>query len=295
MSRLLVKPRIVPQASGATIAVALTIITASAGSAAAEPLAPSPAQASAPTSAETPEPPANDPSAVFADVERPWLFSPDATAPPPGRALATMSVGYAQIDRGAARPFAGNIAQAGAVFGAGVEVGVFRFASLHAEGLLSGSGGSVNAGAMAGATFYPLPAKSWIDIGISIGYLRELGGSDGIWGRASASADLGPVRASVAALAEHVFAPDRDPVDLLLSAGASYRVASFFRLGAEYVVQDLEGAWEEEEEDGGIRHFLSPTATFEIYHRVRLSAGPAFGLSQGSPPIAGRLQAGYSF
>ncbi|MEZ4309744.1 MAG: hypothetical protein R3F14_17040, partial [Polyangiaceae bacterium] len=171
-----------------------------------------------------------------------------------------------------------------------------RFVSVHAEGLLSGDGRTVNAGAMAGASFFPLPAKSLVDIAISAGYLRELGGSDGVWGRATVAGDLGPVRLSLMGLAEHIFAEDRDPIDLLVSAGVSWRVVSFFRLGAEYVVQDLEGAWEEEEEeDGGIRHFVSPTAMLDLFHRVRLTAGPAFGLSEGSPAVAGRLQAGYSF
>jgi hypothetical protein len=236
-------------------------------------------------------------TSVFQGVERPWLYSADATAPPPGHVLASMGVGYAQLDRGAARPFAADIAHAGAVFSAGAEAGVFRFASLHAEGLLAGDGAKVSAGAMAGVTFYPLPIKSPVDVGISTGYLRELGGANGIWGRVAVAGDLGPVRLQLTALGEHVFSPGRDSIDLLVSTGASYRIASFLRLGAEYVVQDLEGAWEAEEEeaDGGIRHFVSPTLSLELGRRVRLTGGPAFGLSPGSPGVLGRVAAGYSF
>lgn len=310
MSLLRLKTPLLPAAAALlSAATALLAGTASADPPpAADPASPPPAASSAapswvvstgPTFGESPAPAPDSTAAIFEGVERPWLYSPDATAPPPGHVLVTMGVGYAQIDRGAARPFAGNIAQAGAVFGAGAEVGIFRFASVHAEGLLAGDGaGTVNAGAMAGVTFYPLPAKSPVDVAVSAGYLRELGGGNGVWGRVTVAGDLGPVRLSLAALGEHVFEEDRDAVDLLVSTGASWKVAQLFRLGFEYVVQDLEGAFfeeEEEEADGGIRHFLSPTATFELYRRVRLSAGPAFGLSPGSPSVLGRLQAGYSF
>jgi hypothetical protein len=239
--------------------------------------------------------PATPPKPLFADVQRPWLYSPDATAPPPGHVLASLGVEYADIDKAVGRPFAANLVHAGAVMTAGAELGVFKFASVHAEGFFAGTGGNVNAGALAGVTFYPTPAGFPVNVAISTGYLRELGGSDGVWGRVTAAGDLGPVRLAVSGLGAHVFAPGRDALDLLLTAGASYRVASFFRLGAEYVVQDLEGAWEEDEEEGGVRHFLSPTATLELYHRVRISAGPAFGLSPASPKVLGRLQAGFGF
>src|SRR4051794_38030205 len=117
----------------------------------------------------------------WADVRRPWLYASDPTAPPAGHVLTSLGVGIAQIDRGAARPFAANVAHAGAVFSAGAEVGIFKFASLHAEGLLAGDGGSVNGGAMLGASFYLLGPKSPVGIVLSGGYLHELGGADGVW------------------------------------------------------------------------------------------------------------------
>jgi hypothetical protein len=240
------------------------------------------------------EPPAA--ARPFQGVERPWLYSPDATAPPPGHLLANMNVGYADTTLGAGRPFAGNLVHAGAVFGAGVEVGILRFASVSAEGLLSGDGSAVSAGGMVGVTAYPLPASSPIKLALSAGYLRELGGGDGVWGRVTAAGDVGPVRLALMGLGSHVLSPGRDAIDLLVSAGASVKVVSFLRLGAEYVVQDLEGAWEgdRDEAEGGVRHFLSPMASLEL-GRVRLTAGPAFGLSPESPRVLGRLQAGYAF
>lgn len=250
-----------------------------------------------------PEPPARDAATPdarpdpWARVQRPWLYGVDPTAPPPGHVLASMGVGYAQIDRGAAAPFAANVAHGGAVFNAGAEVGVLRWMSLHGEGLLSGEGskGGVHGGGMLGASFYPLPAKSPVDLSVSAGYLRELGGGNGMWGRASIAASFRNARFVVTALGSHIFEKGRDPVDFLVTAGASYAVIPILRLGVEYTVQDLEGLWEAEEADGGVRHFLGPTASLELTKRVRITAGPSFGLSQGSPAVLGRMSASYAF
>jgi hypothetical protein len=237
----------------------------------------------------------------WAEVRRPWLYAADPTAPPAGHVLTSLGVGIAQIDRGAARPFAANVAHAGAVFSAGAEVGIFKFASLHAEGLLAGDGGNVNGGAMLGASLYLLGPKSPVGVALSGGYLRELGGANGVWGRASIAGDLGHVRLILTGLGEHVFSTTaatggpRDGIDLLITAGASYRVTDTFQLGAEYVVQDLEGLWDADELDGGVRHFLGPTATLQLARHVQIGAGPSFGLSAQSPRVLGRMSASYAF
>lgn len=255
-----------------------------------------------------PEPPARDapsPAPIpdpWALVQRPWLYASDPTAPPPGHVLTSLGVGYAQVDRGASRPFAGDIAHAGAVFSAGAEVGILRFASLKAEGLLAGQGSTMSAGAMVGANVYPLDPRGPIALAFSGGYLRELGGDNGLWGRVAVAGDLGPARLVLTALGEHVFAastPDgperRDDIDLVITAGASFALTQALHLGAEYVVQDLEGAWDPEEAEGGVRHFIGPVASLELARRVRITAGPAFGLSSGSPSVLGRLAAMYAF
>ncbi|APR88349.1 hypothetical protein A7982_13698 [Minicystis rosea] len=232
----------------------------------------------------------------WADVRRPWLYSADPTAPPPGHVMAGLGVGYAQVDRGAARPFAANYAHAGAVFNAAAEVGVFRFMSVQAEGMLSGEGADkVRAGGVIGLAFYPLPKKSPVDLSLAAGYLRELGGGNGVWGRASAAINWRDARFVVSAVGSHIFEKGRDDIDLLLTAGATYAILPILRVGVEYVVQDLEGAWEEDEADGGIRHFIGPTASIQLARRVYLTAGPAFGLSKGSPGVLGRMAASYAF
>src|SRR5262249_54886967 len=82
-------------------------------------------------------PPAPPPPAT---IERPWLYTVDPTGPAQGQVLASLGIGYAAVDHGATRPFAADRAHAGAVFSAGAEVGVFRFASIQVEGLVSGQG-----------------------------------------------------------------------------------------------------------------------------------------------------------
>jgi hypothetical protein len=236
--------------------------------------------------------------ALWSTVERPWLYQADPSAPPAGHVIAGLSVGYAAVDRGAARPFAADLARAGAVYSATAEVGVHRLVALHGEGLLAGQGtsSSVSGGAMLGVTAYPLPQGAPVDASVSAGYLRELGGSSGAWGRIAVAGDVGPARLVLTALGEHVFEPGRDGVDVLVTTGVSYALADAVRVGAEYVVQDLEGAWDPEEADGGIRHFVGPNVALELMrHRARLVAGPAFGLSEGSPRFLGRVAALYSF
>jgi hypothetical protein len=116
------------------------------------------------------------------------------------------------------------------------------------------------------------------------------GGAFGTWARAAASYDFGPLRVAGNLHFEKAFASARDRVDILALAGVSYRVASAFRLGAEYVGQDLEDAIEREEAEGGARHFLGPTAALDLQAgRLQLVAGPAFGLNERSPRFLGRV------
>lgn len=261
--------------------------------AAAQPAQPAPPIAAEPARDKpTPAPTAD----LWRDVRRPWLYSADPTAPPPGHVLASLGVGYAETNRGAVRPFAANYAHAGAVMNAGVEVGVLRFMSVQAEGLISGEGaGKVNGGGTIGLGFYPLPKSSPVDLTVAAGYLRELGGGNGIWARAAAAVSVKDLRFVLSTVGSHVFEKGRDEVDILVTAGATYAIIPAVRVGVEYVIQDLEGIWDPEEAEGGVRHFVGPTASLELAQRVFLSAGPAFGLSSGAPSILGRVNASYAF
>lgn len=236
------------------------------------------------------------------DVPRRWLYSVDPAAPAAGHAVAGLGVGYAPIDTGVGRPFAADLAHAGAVFDVSAEVGLARFASVVGQGLMAGQGGGqVSAGAMLGVSLHPWPVMGGpVDVAVSGGYLRELGGANGAWGRVAVAGDVRALRLTASALGEHVVATrldgaqGRDGIDLVMTTGASYELWQVLRVGAEYVVQDLEGAWEPDEAEGGIRHFVGATVGMHL-GRAQLGAGPAFGLSPNSPRYLGRLAASYSF
>jgi hypothetical protein len=226
-------------------------------------------------------------------AERPWLHMQDATIPAPGAFVASTGGTYASTNPSVTRPFASNLAGPGGTADASVEAGVLPRLSLHATGVFGGVGAS--AGLLAGARFAVLaggPAR----ITLGAGYLRELGGDDGAWVRAIASYDIGALRLATQLHGEKVFAPRRDEVDVMVSAGASLRLSNVVRTGLEYVAQDLEGFFDREEAEGGVRHFFGPTASVELLQkRLVISGGPAMGLSYDSPKILGRLTASYAF
>ena len=77
--------------------------------------------------------------------------------------------------------------------------------------------------------------------------------------------------------------------------GASVRVVEAFRLGVEYVGQDLEESFTPGAE-GGARHFIGPIASCQLFdQRMSIVAGPAIGLSSLSPTFVGRLALSYGF
>jgi hypothetical protein len=89
---------------------------------------------------------------------------------------------------------------------------------------------------------------------------------------------------------EKVAALDRDGVDALALAGASYRALDELRVGVEYVGQDLEEAFEHDGAEGGARHFAGPTAAVDLHGgRLQIVGGPAFGLNERSPRTMGRV------
>jgi hypothetical protein len=257
-------------------------------------------------------------------VDRSWLYLDDARVAEPGTIVGLTSVGYADTgsnqDPTSApyRGFAANTAQPGGFASLGAEVGVLPRVSLEALGQmqLGGEGVGVTPGAIIAARL-ELSPPSWADVHLlaSAGVLRETwsaptmgdaegarlalaskaSGADGAWASFAASVDLRRVRLGVTTLGEHVFATGRDPVDIMVQAGASYRVTSWFRAGVEWVGQDLEETFDDEAE-GGARHFVGPTAAFQLLQeRLTIVAGPSVGLSTGSPRIIGRLALAFAF
>jgi hypothetical protein len=255
-------------------------------------------------------------------IDRSWLYLDDARVAEPGAVIGMTSVAYANVGSNPDptsepyRAFAANTAQPGALAALGAEVGVLPRVSLEALGQmqLGGEGTGVSPGAIASARF-ALSPPSWRNVHLmaSGGYLRETwstpspdaaapglnakgaGGANGAWASFAVALDLERVRLGLTTLGEHVFAPGRDGVDIMMQAGVSYRVVSWFRAGVEWVGQDLEETLDDGAE-GGARHFIGPTAALQLLQdRLTIVAGPSVGLSSGSPNVLGRLAVAYGF
>jgi hypothetical protein len=85
----------------------------------------------------------------------------------------------------------------------------------------------------------------------------------------------------------------------MVAAGASWRLGSVFRIGAEYVGQDLEEAFmrkDQEEAEGGSRHMVGPSVSLDLDGgRYQLSVAGGFGLTRETPRALGRAQLALSF
>jgi hypothetical protein len=275
-----------------------------------------------------PDQPKPDDSPGEHAIDRTWLYADDARVPAPMTVVAMTNLSYTGVGASPTRVdspypntyngFAGNTAQPGAMIGVGGEVGLIPRLSVMAMGQM-GFGGvdgvaSPSAGAIAGLRLQLLPSE-WqhTHLVLSGGYLREAwsgpvfnddtgkwlpgasSGDNGAWIQAGFSGDIQRLRLATTVHGEHVFWNGRDPLDVMVSLGASYRIAGAFRLGAEYVGQDLEeiaspGA------EGGARHFVGPTASMQLLQdRLTMVAGPAVGLSAYSPTFLGRIAVAYGF
>lgn len=277
-------------------------------------------------------PPVDDPARH--QIDRTWLYNDDARVAAPLTVLGTSSLSYTSVGNSPSRivtafpgcsapcnsynSFAGNTATPGGMLQIGGEVGLVPRLSVMAVAQV-GVGGSdsvpsPNVGALAGVRFQVFPSE-WQNLHLTVsgGYLREAwqgpaydddnntwkpgnpSGDNGAWMQASFSADINRFRVATTLHGEHVFSAGRDPVDIMVQAGASYRVAGAFRAGVEYVGQDLEESFSAGAEDGA-RHFVGPIASMQLLdNRFTVVAGPSVGLTAHSPDLLGRLAASYSF
>jgi hypothetical protein len=261
-------------------------------------------------------------------IDRTWLYADDARIAAPLTVVATSNVSYTDVGASPTRiaspypntynGFAANTAQPGGMISAGGEVGLLPRLSVMAMGQLGigGTDGVPNpsAGALAGLRVRLFPAE-WqnLHLALSAGYLREAWsgpvydddtgkwlpgsptGDNGAWIQAAFSADIRALRLAMTVHGEHVFWPGRDPLDVMAELGASYRIVEAFRLGVEYVGQDLEESFSPGAE-GGARHFLGPVASLQLIdERMSIVAGPAIGLSSTSPSFVGRVAVSYGF
>lgn len=268
-------------------------------------------------------------------IDRTWLYGDDARVPLPMTVVATSSFSYTNVGSdptqvsgsGAkatcgAQPcystFAGNTAQPGGTMILGGELGLLPHLSVVANVMVGagGTGGvpSPDAGGLAGLRLQVLPS-SWTHTHLVVGggYVREAwnppsydddnnkwipgqsGGVNAAYFQVAMSGDIGRLRLAGTFHGQHTFADGRDPLDILVDLGATYRITGGFRAGVEYVGQDLEESFSPGAE-GGPRHFIGPIASLQLWRdRLTLVAGPAVGLSYISPDFAARVAASASF
>lgn len=262
-------------------------------------------------------------------IDRTWLYADDGRVAAPWTVVGTTSASYTSVGSSPGRiaspfpsswysGFGGNTAQPGGMVSLGAEAGILPHVSIVALGQMGFGGAegttSPDAGAIAGLRFQVLPS-SWehVHLAVSWGYLRQAsvgpvhdestdtwiapvaGGANGAFGQVAFTAETGRLRMAATVHGEHVFSPGRDGVDMMVQLGANVRVVDRFRLGVEYVGQDLEEAFRGEAE-AGARHFVGPTASMQLLQeRLSIVAGPSFGLSDLSPQLLGRLAIAYAF
>jgi hypothetical protein len=267
-------------------------------------------------------------------IDRTWLYADDARVAAPGTVLATTNFSYTNVPSSPSRVGAPipnctsncntydalgqNTGLPGAMLGLGGEIGLLP--RLSVIGLAQvGLGGpdsvpTPTVGGMAGLRVQLLPSSfEHLHLALSGGYLREAwqgpfynddsgtwrpgspNGNNGAWIQSAISGDIGHLRMAGTLHAEHVFADGRDPLDVMVVAGASYELLRNFRAGVEYVGQDLEESLSSGAE-GGARHFLGPITSLQLLgNRLSLVAGPSIGLSWRSPEFIGRMAGSYSF
>lgn len=289
------------------------------------------AMSAAPPAVDQPTP--EDDAARHA-IDRTWLYVDDAHVAAPLVFVETSSVSYTSVGNSPSRivspfpgcpapcnsynSFAGNTATPGGMINLGGEVGLLPRLSVMAIGQV-GVGGSdnvpsPNVGFVAGVRVQALPSE-WKNthLAFSGGYLREAwqgpvydddtktwsggspNGDNGAWIQAAFSGDIDRFRLAATFHGEHVFSTGRDPLDIMVEAGASYRIVGDFRAGLEYVGQDLEESFSPGAE-GGARHFLGPIASLQLLsNRLTMVIGPAIGLTVRSPDFLGRFALAYGF
>lgn len=213
------------------------------------------------------------------EVEQPFSFLVDPHGPAPRQVLAGYALAFSS-SAGAIRPVPGHFDSAGVVHALTLEAGVLSRLSLYATALIAeplGVSDVGNAAVQAGARLLLTP-PAWdrFRLVAELGFLREFGAALGMTGELTGSYDVGRVRLAAAVHVEHVFAAGRDPVDVYAVAAASVRVHRLVRVGAEYVAQDLEAAAEDDEAEGGARHYVGPDLALSLLsHRLLVTAAAA--------------------
>ena len=132
----------------------------------------------------------------------------------------------------------------------------------------------------------------------SAGTMRDASGAGAAWAHATLTRDIGRLRLATSVHATHVLAAGRDPLDTMVTLGATYEVEGALRAGVEYVAQDVEAGFDNDNE-GGMRQFIGPILAIDLPKRFSLVGGPALSLAPatlpGTGPVVARLGVSYAF
>lgn len=139
-----------------------------------------------------------------------------------------------------------------------------------------------------------------LSLAVMLSGLREFDGATALSLHAQSVYASGRFRIGGNVQAERRFTSAADRIDLIARIAANYAVADELRLGVEYVGQDLEDIFENEEAEGGAVQLFALSATSELLE-ARLHLGLASGIAVANSPtgtatgVAGRVTASYLF
>ena len=220
---------------------------------------------------------------------RPFSFLTDPSTPSAG--VATMAYAFG-IGSGvsADRPIPVNLATSNGShsisLGYGMTDRLAPFASATLAENTTGAAGvaGVAATVSAGLSYQFTRPGAPLSFTVSGAGVHEgVSSASGLSTVAAASLDQGALRVAANVRADKIFAANRDSVDVITMVGASYRVATVLRVGAEYVGQDLEEMFGDNAE-GGARHAAGPSVALDLDGgRYQLALASAFGLTARSP------------
>jgi hypothetical protein len=232
--------------------------------------------------------PSDAPITPHAD-ERRFGYLVDPRTPSARSFVADYFLGVSSIDTDRPLPSAigqsGVVHQLGLTYAATDRIAPF-FSATAAQPARSGD--SFAATGAFGVRFQLGALDSPFRAGVTATGYRELGGTLGASVRLAASYDFGRLRVAGNVLLQHAFDSNRDAIDYIAFAGFSYKIIDQLRLGAEWVGQDLEGAWSDEVE-GGAKNYVGPTVAVDLDHsRVQLVFSPSYGIGPGAARVLGR-------
>ncbi len=113
--------------------------------------------------------------------------------------------------------------------------------------------------------------RAGVDLDLAAGVRRDGLGALVPRARVVVGRTWGRLNTQVSALAERPLASHRDALDVVLGAGAAWRLTPFASVGVEALAEDVEGFWDASEAEGGVHALVGPVVRLR-WGRTSLSA-----------------------